>query len=67
MTKSSKTEQEALFQALVKLSGDADRDYYKHACNLYDKLSGAKYATCKSTYEFLTKIDLTVQQSVKEN
>lgn len=61
MAKSSKTEQEALYQAIVKLSGEKDKAFYLHLCNLYDKLTGTKYATCKSTFEFITKIDETVQ------
>lgn len=65
MAKTSKTEQEALYQAIVKLSGDKDKQYYPHLCNLYDKLTGTKYSTCKNTYEFITKVDATVQSSIK--
>ena len=65
MAKSSKTEQEALYQAIVKLSGDADKQYYPHLCSLYDKLTGVKYSTCKGTYEFITKVDATVQSCIK--
>lgn len=65
MSRSSKTEQEALYQAIVKLSGDKDKAYYAHLCSLYDKLTGTKYATSKSTFEFITKLDRTVQSSIK--
>lgn len=53
MAKYSKTEQQALFSALEKLHEDNDQPYYLHICNLYDKLTGVKYANFKSTYDFM--------------
>lgn len=53
MAKSSKTEQDALYRALENLREESDQPYYLHICNLYDKLTGVRYANFKSTYDFM--------------
>ncbi len=56
MSKSSKTEQEALYKAIIKLSGEKDQSFFPHLCSLYDKLSGVKYAHSKNTFEFVNRL-----------
>lgn len=58
MAKYSKTEVGALFRAIDQIHSlcrSQPLPYLEDLCNLYDKLSGEKYASYKSTYEFVTK------------
>ncbi len=58
---------EALYQAIVKLSHDREKAYYEHLCDLYDELTGITYSTCASTFEFIKKVDETVNSTQKGN
>jgi hypothetical protein len=57
MGRSSKTEEEALFTAIMKLSYEHHHDYFAHICNLSDKLTGTKYSNSRNTYDYITKKD----------
>lgn len=60
MAKTSKTEQQALWKALVFLHDDKETNYYAQLCQMYDKITGVTYGLSKNTLEFM-------QKSTKEN
>lgn len=61
MAKYSKTEIEALYEAIETINGlknEAQEQTLKDLCSLYDKLSGVKYSKSKNTYDFIKKVIL---------